>query len=132
MELTRLPFDAGVAEYRGQTEALLDAWRASDPDAIRLVRHPHPRFLNPEVPWLPRNVPDEEIRSASLDMAEAQLAVARWYDFGSWERLSEYIEAVTTAGSAVARFESAVEAVINGNLATLSSVLREDPALVQA
>src|SRR5437762_11620154 len=30
----------------------------------------------------------DELGSASLDFADAQLAVARWYDFGSWTRLA--------------------------------------------
>ena len=132
MELTRLPFDASLRDYQKQAERLLDAWRAGDPGAIQIFRHNHPRFLNPDIPWLPRNLSDDELRSASLDFADAQLAVARWYDFGSWTRLAEYVHAVTREGSAVARFESSVEAVINGDLATLGSLLREDPELIRA
>jgi hypothetical protein len=44
----------------------------------------------------------------------------------------EYVEAVTTPGSPVARFEAAVEAVIDGDIATLTKLLPEDPALVRA
>ncbi len=42
------------------------------------------------------------------------------------------MESVTGRGSPEARFEAAVEAVIHGNLATLASLLRDDPSLVRA
>lgn len=68
----------------------------------------------------------------NLDFADAQLALARWYDFQSWAALVEYIEAVTQKDSPVWRFEAAVEAVINGELPILKSLLRDDPELVRA
>ncbi|MBI3491766.1 MAG: ankyrin repeat domain-containing protein [Acidobacteria bacterium] len=58
--------------------------------------------------------------------------MARWYDFESWPRLAEYVEDVTRDGSPVSKFESAVEAVINGDVATLGSRLGENPELVRA
>ncbi len=89
MELTRLPLSARLRDYQKQAEELLDAWRAGDPGARQIFTHSHPRCLNPDIPWLPRNLSDDELRSASLDMADAQLALARWYDFGSWTQLAE-------------------------------------------
>src|SRR5439155_1145945 len=59
-------------------------------------------------------------------------ALARWYDFGSWTRLAEYVHAVISEGSTIARFESAVDAVVGGDLAMLAALLREDPELVRA
>src|SRR5206468_1495601 len=60
------------------------------------------------------------------------LAIARWYDFESWPRLAEYVEAVTQEGSPVSKFESAVEAVITGDAATLDSLLREPLVLARS
>ena len=77
MELTRLPFDASLPDYQKQAGHLLDAWRAGDPGARQIFTHSHPRFLNPDIPWLPRKLSDDELRSASLDIADAQLALAR-------------------------------------------------------
>src|SRR5439155_25788785 len=54
------------------------AWRAGDPGARQIFTHSHPRFLNPDIPWLPRKLSNDELRSASLDIADAQLALARW------------------------------------------------------
>lgn len=132
MNITPLPFRARLDEYQMQAEEVLEAWRAGDPGAIQIFRQTHPRFLNPDIPWLPKDLSDAEIRSATLDVPDAQLTVARWYDFENWPRLAEYVDAVTQDGSPVCRFESSVEAVISGDVTSLGSLLREDPELVRA
>ena len=132
MDITPLPFRARLEEYEEQADDLLDAWQAGDPGAVQIVRQKHPRFLNPEIPWLPKKMSESEVRSVTLDRSDAQLTVARDYDFESWPRLVDYVEAVTREGSPVSQFESAVEAVINGDVATLTSLLREHPELVRA
>ncbi len=132
MELKPLLFRSSLEEYQKQAEGLLEAWRAGDPGAIQLVRTGHPRFLDDRIPWLPKKLPDSEIRSVALELADTQLTIARWYDFQSWRTLAEYVEAVTQEDSAVCQFESAVEAVTNGNVAALRSSLREHPELVRA
>ena len=110
---------------------MLEAWRAGDPLAIQLFRENHPRFLDDRIPWLPKNLSESEIRGATLDLADAQLVTARWYSFQSWPRLVEWVEAVAAEGSPVSRFESAVDAVITGDLAVLERLLRQDPELVR-
>jgi len=132
MEITPLPFRAGLEQYQRQAEELLEAWKAGDPGAIQVIRTKHPRFLDDRIPWLPKNLSDAEVRSALIELADAQLAVARCYDFADWPRLAQFVEAVSREGSPVSRFESAVEAVIRGEVATLATRLREDPELVRA
>jgi ankyrin repeat protein len=132
MELSRLPFDAPMIEYEKQASALHEGWRRSDGDAVRLIREHHPKFLREDVPWLSKDLSDEEVRTMSVDEGDARQAVARWYDFAAWQSLREYVDAVTAPGSAVHRFESAVEAVVNGDVEALSTQLRDDPELVRA
>ena len=132
MDLTPRPFRAPLEEYEQQAADLLRAWAAGDRDAIHIVRHKHPRFLDSRIPWLPRQLSDAEVRSIELLPDDARLAVARWYDFQDWSRLVEYVDAVRRDGSPVEIFESAVEAVINGDVTALSSLLRRDPGLVRA
>jgi ankyrin repeat protein len=132
VELRRLPFDASLADYQQQADTLFDAWTSGDADAIQIVRHTHPRFLDTKIPWLPKRMSEAEVRSVTLDRSDAQLALARWYDFQSWSRLAEHVDAVTREGSPVAEFESAVEAVIDGDVAALASMLRANGALVRA
>ncbi len=107
MRLTPLPLRSRLEEYEAQARALLEAWRAGDADARRLVREHHPRFL------------------------DARLATARSYCFRDWAALEEWVEEVARDGP-VARFESAVEAVIAGDESILDPLLREHPELVRA
>jgi ankyrin repeat protein len=132
MRPTPLPFRSPLQAYAAQADALLEAWRAGDPDATRFVREHHPRFLDERIPWLPKRLSDDEVRKVALDRADARLATARGYSFQGWERLAEWVEAVARDGSPVARFESAVEAVVTGDLPGLERLLREDPGLVRA
>ncbi|HXP88415.1 MAG TPA: ankyrin repeat domain-containing protein [Bryobacteraceae bacterium] len=132
MDLNPLPFRASLEQYRKQAEELLEAHKAGDSQAIRVFHERHPRFLDSKITWLPKNLSDSEIQSAALDLADAQLTIARWYSFQDWPALAQYVAAVTQDGSPVFQFESAVEAVIAGDLATLESLLRENPELVRA
>jgi len=132
MELKRQPFRSGTEQYQQQAEELLDALNAGDSQAIELFHRNHPRFLDSKIRWLPKSLTDSEIRSTLLELADAQLAIARWYNFRSWQALAEYVEAVARDGSPVFYFESAVEAVIEGELSGLESLLREKPELVRA
>ncbi len=132
MDLKPLPFRSSLERYQKQAQELLEAWTAGDPDAVRIVRTRHPRFLDDRIPWLPKKLPDSEIRSAALELADTQLTVARSCDFRDWPALAEYVEAVTQENSPSCQFESAVEAVINGDVAALRSALRDNPELVRA
>jgi len=131
VDLKPLSFNSGLERYEKQAEDLLAALRGRDAKAIDVFRR-HPRFLDKKIPWLSTNPSDEEVVAAGLALPDARLAVARLHDFRDWPALVQFVEAVTRDGSPVARFEAAVEAVIDGDIATLSSMLREDPALVRA
>ena len=132
MALQPLPFLSPLAQYQRQAQELLEAHRSGDSQAIRLIHTNHPRFLDSRIPWLPRKLSDLEIRSAPFDLADAQLTVARCYSFRDLAALAEYVEAVTRDGSPVYQFESAADAVITGDLATLGNLLRRNPDLVRA
>ena len=67
-----------------------------------------------------------------ISVDDARLLVAHSHGFESWSKLTEYIDAMNQPNSSVSRFESAVEAVISGNLPALKSLLREDPQLISA
>ena len=132
MDFKPLPFDSNLEQYQKQAEELVEAHRSGDPQAIRVIHEKHPRFLNSKILWLPKNLTDTEIRSVAFELADAQLTIARGYDFQNWTALAEYVEAVTRENSPVFQFESAVEAVIAGDRATLESLLRSNPELVRA
>jgi ankyrin repeat protein len=131
MDLTPLPFRSPLRAYEQQAEDLLAAHRAADPAAIDLFHRKHPRFLDEEIKWRPKFIPDSDIRDADLSPDDARLAIARFYDFLDWRALAAHVDAVAHAGP-VHEFECAVEAVVDGDLAALQQALRRDPALVRA
>ena len=132
MTFTHLPFDAPLSDYARQAGQLFDGWLRDDQQAVGIVRQSHPKFLDTKIPWLRRWMTDEQVRATPVTEADAQLALARWYDFGDWSRLVDHVEAVRQPGSSVYRFERAVEAVIDGDLSTLKRLLKDDPGLVRA
>jgi hypothetical protein len=131
MHLTAVPFRSPLSTWEQQAESLLAGHRAADPAAINLFHRKHPRFLDQKIKWLPKSIADSEIREAALSLDDARLAIARFYDFLDWPALAAHVESVSSQGR-VFEFESAVEAVVNGDLAALQDALRRDPALIRA
>jgi len=74
----------------------------------------------------------DQARELPGSAEDARLALACAYSFRDWPALAEWVTAVRDAGSPVAQFESAVEAVINGDVDSLEGLLRDDPGLVCA
>jgi ankyrin repeat protein len=131
MDSRTLSFRAPLPDYESQAERLLSAHRARDPESLEFVRRHHPRCRNEAVPWLPKEHSAEEISGVAFDRSDALLTIARSYDFADWQALAEWV-GDCQQGEAVARFESAVEAVVDGDHAALAALLRQDPALTRA
>jgi ankyrin repeat protein len=131
MDLAPVPFRSPLSAYQQQAERLLAGHRAADPAAIDLFHRKHPRFLDEEIKWRPKFIDASEIRDAALSLDDARLAIARAHDFLDWASLAAYVDAVSQQ-SPVLAFESAVEAVVNGDLAALEDALRRDSTLVRA
>jgi len=131
MDLQPISFRSPLAAYERQARSLLAAHGAADPAAIDLFHRKHPRFLDETIKWRPKFIADSVIRDATLSIDDARLAIARHYDFLDWPSLRVHVEAVARDGVVFA-FESAVEAVVNGDLGALQEALGRDPALVRA
>jgi ankyrin repeat protein len=131
MNLKRVPFDSKLDTYQNQAEELWEGWRSWDADAIQTIRQNHPRFLDERIGWLPKKMSEEELRRVPFDLADAQLALARCYGFADWHAVACYVAEVEKVDSRVWRFESAVEAVINGDANTLAQLLQKDPELIR-
>jgi len=103
---------AGLAQQFGLTER----------QVIQRIKKHHPRL---------GNLADSDILSARFALADAQWVIAREHGFNSWPKFVKHIEAVTRDSSPVSQFESAVEAIITGDITTIESLLRENPELVR-
>ena len=131
MDLRPVPFRSPLSAYEDQAITLFAGHRAADPAVINLFHRKHPRFLDEKIKWRPKFIPDFEIRDAALSIDDARLTIARYYDFLDWPSLAVHVADIAKPGP-VFEFESAIEAVINGDLARLEDALRRDPALIRA
>ena len=57
-------------------------------------------------------------------LADAQFFVARGHGFASWPKFARHLEALARANSPVSKFEAAVDAIVNGDPATLEKLLQ--------
>lgn len=115
-----LSFRAPLEAYQREAEALFGALQRSEPDAAWQFKWLHPRFRGQGV---------EAVRNATLDQSDAQQVVACEYAFDTWPDLAAFVEAVASEGP-VATFETAVEAVVFGDIEALRALLRAQPDLV--
>jgi ankyrin repeat protein len=81
-----LPGNANLEQLRNGAKALQRAVRAGDPGAADVVREFHPRMADAQ-PGSP------ELQA--FTRADAQLVVARSFNFPSWPRLKAYLETVS-------------------------------------
>jgi len=58
--------------------------------------------------------------------------IARAHGFLSWPTLVKHIESLARARSPVSAFEAAADAIVTGDVATLTRLLREHPELIRA
>ena len=124
-----LPLRSARQQYEKQAQQLLDARRSGDSAAMRCIRRYHP-YLPGRADTVERDkLTDSEILSATFDLAGARFVVASWYGFESWPKLTDFVAAVTQEGSLVSLFESAVEAIITGDVDTLQMLLRNNPGV---
>ncbi|HEY0611687.1 MAG TPA: hypothetical protein VGD35_18575, partial [Chitinophaga sp.] len=123
MEVTPLPLSATLQDHRLQAEELLHAHTAARADAIAFFLNYHTGL---------RGHSPSQVKAAPLTLADAQQALAEWHHFKDWPALEEWTAALRKARSPVLRFESAVEAVINGDTHTLQSLLHKHPGLIHA
>jgi hypothetical protein len=100
-------------QYKKQAKDLLKAWKAADAEALLRVHRFHPRA-----------------RKSAL--ADAQLIVAREHGFESWPKFAGHINQIASSHSPVSTFELAVDAIVDGDVAALTSLLREHPDLLRA
>ena len=132
MDFTPLPFRAGLGQYQKQAATLISAYRCGDREATYQVRQLHPRLRGRAHTNDRNDVTDSEIRRVRVTRTDAQCIVARWYGFEDWPRLAAFVETVGRKDPLVWPFESAVEAIVTGEVRTLRRLLRDNPELVRA
>jgi len=126
MDTKKLPAHPCLEQYKKQAKDLLKSVKSGHPEALQHTlqrfKNDHPRFAR---------LADLESQGAKLALADAQFVIAREHGFESWPRFAKHIEGLNRQNSPVSRFESAVDAVVTGDVAKLEQLLGEDPELVR-
>src|SRR5579859_7839866 len=68
---------------------------------------------------------------AACALSDAQFFIARAHGFASWPEFARHIDALERDSSGTAAFESAVDAIVSGDIVTLARLLKERPGLVR-
>jgi len=117
-----LRYTATLEDYEREAKALFDALQARENAALWNFKWMHPHYRGKTV---------TDVKPDALDLDDARLVVAQEYAFNTWYDLKTFANEVAVDGP-TRKFETAVEAVIAGDVPTLSAMLREDPKLVHA
>ena len=120
-DIIPLTSDPTPEYYEKQAAILADTCRSIHHDSVKYIHkyHPEPEKLTQ------LNRPD-----TNFGLDDARLVVAREHGFVDWPAFVQHIADVKEAGSPVARFEQAVDAVVQGKLPALKAILEENPAIV--
>jgi ankyrin repeat protein len=73
-----------------------------------------------------------ESRDATTSRDQAELFLAGLHGFESWPAFASHIEALDEASSPISQFESAADAIVTGNQATVERLIAASPGLVRA
>ena len=117
-----LPPRPDLAHLKHQAADLRAACAAGDAETVARVGR-----------LLPRRNRAPTGAALRLSVANALFALARQYGFASWPALKQHVESLRAAeGVADVHFDAAVQAVITGDAAALSTLLREHRPLARA
>ena len=126
-DVVPLPARANLEQYRKQAKDLVKACTSDAPDAIRAWAA---RWTD-RVDQIERFARDTLTRR-DCALTGAQFVIARIHGFGSWPAFAAHLDALAQAASPVSQFETAADAIVTGDAATLLRLLREHPGLIRA
>jgi hypothetical protein len=146
MDTLPLPPSPSLEQYKKRAKALVNAAESADPSAVRdwarkwleslasslgaditpFVRD----SIDRAVAHIEARVRDRHASKTFL-LADAQHLIAEAHGYESWGAFAQYVE---DAEGTRPRddFERAADAVVNGDLATLESLVRKNPGLIHA
>jgi hypothetical protein len=145
-----LPLHPSLQQYRKLAKDLVKACRSGDRDgiggwadrwigslgnAVSLVDHPRDRRWTDRVAGQIEDFATRELKAAgspSCVLADAQFVIARSHGFESWPKFVACLDRLAHAGSDVAAFETAADAIVAGDEAALRRLIAAGPALVHA
>ena len=141
MDATELPDHPTLSNYQALARDFVNAHGGGDPEALRRIAQHFGLDRLPTVEQLRMNVADRLRRldkvsriegpNQELSLSDAQALIADSYGFENWLAFSGFLDALKT-DCPISRFESAVDAVVTGDTATLEQLLHKHPELIRA
>ena len=128
-DVVPLPSNPVLAEYLKQARDLAKACRARGRDGVREWAEQWMADGGGQFAEFAWSRLSGEGRCA---LSDAQFAIARAYGFLSWRKFLRHIAGLGQTGTPINAFESAADAIVTGDRATLERLLQENPGLVRA
>lgn len=124
-----LPQRPDLEHYRKRAKELVKAARLGD-DALRewVRRWTDTEHRIQQLATFAR----ERLGGSKGGLSEAQFVIARAFGFTGWPALVRHIDGLSQSATDVSTFERAADAIVDGDLATLDRLLRDEPSLVRA
>jgi len=149
MDTLPLPPSPSLEQYRKRAKALVTAAQSTDPAAVRewarawlesLIRSGGDEPLPFVRGSMERAVAHIEKRVAArrdgksqhISLADAQYLIAEAHGFENWGGFAQHVEEAEGKRTRTDDFERAADAVVTGDLPTLESLVRRNPALIRA
>ena len=116
-----------LEQYEKEAKDLVSACLSGAPDALREWAARWPEHA-PQLEAFARDT----LTSRHCALTSAQYVIARMHGFDSWPKFSAHLDGLGRAGSPIANFEAAAEAVVTGDGAGLERLIRRQPSLARA
>ncbi len=138
MDAKELPANVCLTEYERLADDFLAAYNKADSDALQRIKVYYgfagalaTADLRQRVAQRLRRLRNLESQSAGFEQHDARDLVADSHGFPSWLAFTEYIKEINDPSSPIAQFESAVDAIVTGDAATLERLLQVHPELIR-
>jgi hypothetical protein len=145
-EVLALPPQPSIEQYKKRSKDLLKACKSGGPEATRewvvawlrdlaSVQRESERVSHADVDRLVdelRKFASSRLAGPNCVLANAQFVIARAHGFLSWPKFVSHLESLTRASTPVSVYETAADAVIEGNVPLLERLLRNTPGLIEA
>ncbi len=111
-----LPDSPNLEQFKNQAKELLKSLKVGYPEAANRFIESHPEFEKTTL---------KDVFNSPLNLADAQIVLAREYGYPSWPKLKAYIDSIPLHG----KLKSAIDA---NDVALVKQLIRGNPELIQA
>jgi ankyrin repeat protein len=127
-----LPSRPSLEQYKKRAKELVKACKSGDLGAIRAWVERWLEALHANQPAGLEEFARKQLSQSGCALADAQFVIARAHGFKSWPKFREHLESLARETSPVSAFETAADAIVAGDVATLTRLLRDTPGLIRA